>query len=67
MDKHTFIKFQQRTISEPAPVDKLPPNLLAEEIELFEELRQGIYGDSRLEQERLSSDYIQDQLSGWLI
>jgi len=67
MDKHTFIKFQQRAISEPASVDKLPPNLLAGEIELFEELRQGIYGGSRLEQERLSSDYIQDQLSGWLI
>lgn len=67
MDKHTFIKFQQRAISEPSPVDKLPPNLLAEEIELFEELRQGIYGNSRLEQERLSPDYIQEQLSGWLI
>jgi len=67
MDKLTFIKFQQRAISEPVPADTLPPNLLAEEIELFKELRQGIYGDSRLEQERLSSDYIQDQLSGWLI
>ncbi|MFW2439956.1 MAG: DUF3322 domain-containing protein [Arenicellales bacterium] len=67
MDKKTLIEFEQRAITEPAPVDKLPPNLLAEEIELFEELRQGVYGDSRLEQERLSSDYIQDQLEGWLI
>ncbi len=67
MDKQTLVKFLQRAIPEPAPVDKLPPNLLAEEIEFFEELRQGIYSGTRLEQERLSSDYIQEHLSGWVI
>ena len=67
MDKQTFVQFQQRAISEPKPFGELPPHLFAEEIELFEELRQGVYGDSRLEQERLSADYIQDQLLDWLV
>ena len=66
MDKKTLIKFEQRAVAEPSPFDKLPLNLFADEIELFEELRQDIYSGSRLEQERLSPDYIQDQLLGWL-
>ena len=65
MDKQTFGQFQQRAVSEPSPVDKLPPNLFADEIELFDELQQGSYRGLRLEQERLSFDYITDQLTSW--
>ncbi|MGB5680024.1 MAG: Wadjet anti-phage system protein JetD domain-containing protein, partial [Gammaproteobacteria bacterium] len=66
MDKQTFIKFRQRAIEEPSPVEQLPPNLFAEEIELFDALQQGDYRHSRLEQERLSSDYIANQLLSWV-
>jgi len=66
MDKKTLIEFEQRAVPEPSPINKLPLNLFADEIELFEELRQGIYRGSRLEQERLSPDYIENQLLGWL-
>jgi len=66
MDKETMIEFEQRTVSEPSPVDKLPPNLFANEIKLFEELQQGRYRGSRLEQERISADYIEKQLLKWL-
>lgn len=66
MDSKTFTQFQQRAVPEPSPVYKLPPNLFAEEIELFDELHQGRYRGLRLEQERLSSDYIADQLASWL-
>jgi hypothetical protein len=65
MDKSTLIEFEQRTVPEPSPSNELPPNLLANEMELFEALRQGIYRGSRLEQERLSADYIENQLLKW--
>lgn len=65
MDKHTLIEFEQRTVREPSPLGELPSNLLAKEIELFEALRQGAYRGSRLEQERLSADYIEKELVEW--
>ncbi|HHH8760623.1 TPA: hypothetical protein ACP3YN_006350 [Pseudomonas aeruginosa] len=33
---------------------------------LFEELRSGRYGVGRLEQERLSQDYVEQRLAVWL-
>ena len=66
MDRKTFAGFRQRAVPEPSPVEKLPPNLTAEEIELFDELRYGGYKGLRLEQERLSADYIASQLQTWL-
>lgn len=66
MDLKTFAQFRQRAVPEPSPVEKLPPNLTAEEIELFDELRYGGYQGLRLEQERLSADYIASQLQTWL-
>ncbi len=66
MDKETMIEFEQRTVPEPSPVDKCPPNLYANEIKLFEELQQGKYRSSRLEQERISADYIEKKLLKWL-
>lgn len=66
MDKKTLIEFDQRTVPEPSPLGELPPNLLANEIELFEALQQGIYRGSRLEQERLPADYIEKELLKWL-
>jgi len=66
MDKPTFTQFQQRAVPEPLQVDKLPSNLCAEEIELFDELQTGQYRGMRLEQERLSADYIASQLQAWL-
>lgn len=65
MDKLTFSQFQQRAVPEPSPVDTLPPNLFVEEIELFDDLQQGRYSGLRLEQERLSSDYIASRLQAW--
>ncbi|NIR95360.1 MAG: hypothetical protein GWO08_17425, partial [Gammaproteobacteria bacterium] len=44
------------------PCEKLPSNLTAEEIALFEDLRQGSHQGTRLEQERLAPDYIENQL-----
>lgn len=67
MDKGTLIEFEQRTVTEPSPLEGLPPNLLANEIELFHALRQGVYRGSRLEQERLSADYIEKQLLKWAV
>jgi hypothetical protein len=66
MDDQTFSQFQQRAVPEPSPVDQLPPNLFAEEIELFDEFQRGRYRGQRLEQERISADYIADRLQAWL-
>ena len=66
MDKLTVETFQQRMCRESAPCEKLPTNLSAEEIELFEALGEGIYAGTRLEQERLSPDYIESALLRWL-
>lgn len=66
MDKRTVETFQQRMCQESTSFEKLPTNLNAEEIELFEELNKGIYAGSRLEQERLSPDYVELALSRWL-
>ncbi|MEX0444760.1 Wadjet anti-phage system protein JetD domain-containing protein [Xenorhabdus sp. SGI246] len=51
---------------EDTPTEVVPVFLSEEETNLFNGLISGCFQSSRLEQERLSSDYIKHQLSVWL-
>ncbi|MDH5326321.1 MAG: DUF2220 family protein [Gammaproteobacteria bacterium] len=64
MDKETYRQFRHRAVTENSPCEKLPTRLRAEEIELYDTLLNT--PDARLEQERLSADYIREQLRRWL-
>lgn len=66
MDKKTVKLHEQRMVIEPKPVRTLPKCLSKEEAALFYDLKDGRFQSSRLEQERLSADYIQQQLYQWL-
>ena len=66
IDEQTILKFQGRMVDEAQALNQIPPNLTAEEQELFQRLRQGDYGKTRLEQERISADYIEGCLLNWL-
>lgn len=67
MDETTVFTHQQRMVTEEKPVETLPEYLNAEETKLFEQLKTGHFAGSRLEQERLSPDYIQATLLEWLL
>jgi hypothetical protein len=66
MDHETLEMFKDRMVIEPESVDKIPPDLNKLEQQLFIELTSANSGLSRLEQERLSSDYIQLKLEAWI-
>ncbi len=65
MDEKTVEKFSRRMVDEPDSVRALPGNLEDHEADLFCKLREGYFGKPRLEQERLSSDYILRYLTNW--
>lgn len=65
MDEQTVEKFSRRMVEEPDSVRALPGNLENHEADLFCKLREGYFGKPRLEQERLSSDYILRHLTKW--
>jgi hypothetical protein len=65
MDKSTLLAYRDRGVSEVRPADLPESGLSVVEIELFESLRTGEYGIGRLEQERLSQDYIVEALKNW--
>jgi hypothetical protein len=65
MDEPTLLWHQARMVDEPTPLDPLPENLTAAEQQLFCRLRDGFYGRSRLEQERLSPDFVRERLDEW--
>ena len=66
MDEQTVLTFQGRMVDEPQSLNQIPPNLTMQEQQLFQRLRQGDYGKTRLEQERVNADYIEKCLLDWL-
>ncbi|BBI67419.1 hypothetical protein PKHYL_16100 [Psychrobacter sp. KH172YL61] len=66
MDDQTIKQFINRMVDEPDSINHEPTHLTHDELTLFTELRRGIYGFKRLEQERLPSEYIKQALEKWL-
>jgi len=66
MDQETVLLFENRMVSEPEPILTPSLNLTESEENLFKNLLDGRYQSSRLEQERISADYINIQLNKWL-
>ncbi|KMJ44061.1 hypothetical protein AB204_16375 [Xenorhabdus khoisanae] len=66
MDINTLKIHEDRMGIEDKPTGVVPDFLSEEEINLFNSLISGRFPSSRLEQERLSSDYIKHQLADWL-
>jgi hypothetical protein len=54
-------------VVEPEPILKIPPCLHEQEIKLFNDLISGRFKSTRLEQERISADYILQKLENWLL
>ena len=65
MDRETLLSHRQRMVKEPDSYPGLPECLTEAEQRLFQEIRDGIHGHSRLEQERLSVDHILERLLSW--
>ncbi|MFT4564585.1 MAG: hypothetical protein ACI9BW_004354 [Gammaproteobacteria bacterium] len=66
MDRETVLRHQQRLVDERSSYPAIPPYLNENEIHLFMELRDCVYGGSRLEQERLSADFIRARIADWI-
>lgn len=66
MDRDTLKMHEERMVIEPDPVSKVPRSLSEEEIMLFNDLISRKFKSNRLEQERISSDYIRQNLRHWL-
>lgn len=65
MDIRTVTQFSGRMSVEHTPCLSLPENLTPEEILLFNGLKSGDFENTRLEQERLSQDFIEKRLHRW--
>lgn len=66
-DSETITMFEHRMVAESESLDNCPPQLTEAERALFFRLKSGDdKKSSRLEQERLSSDYILQKLQAWL-
>jgi len=65
MDSDTLGYHEDRMVVEPEPLGNLPEFLTDAEAKIFSDLKTGHYPGSRLEQERLSPDYIQTRLEAW--
>ncbi|MGB0466240.1 MAG: DUF3322 domain-containing protein [Pontibacterium sp.] len=65
MDDITLRAHETRRVTEPEPVPQCPMHLTESEIQLFNGLKNGQHLNSRLEQERLSPDFIRDKLRAW--
>lgn len=66
MDEQTLKQFSDRMVDEPDSIHHDPTHLTKAELTLFKDLRQGKYGDKRLEQERLPNEYIEQAIKEWL-
>jgi len=66
MDETTVVTFQDRMVAGSGSVICEPATLSQEELRLFRNLSSGKYGKTRLEQERISLDYVQDAINAWL-
>ncbi len=67
MDPDTLGQHEDRMAVEPEPLQHLPKFLTDAEAQIFSDLKVGNYLGSRLEQERLSPDYIRIKLEAWAI
>ncbi len=65
MDSDTLSQHEDRMVVEPEPLEPLPEFLTDSEAQIFSDLKIGNYSGSRLEQERLSPDYIRTRLEAW--
>lgn len=65
MDAETLKQHKDRMVVEPESLEKLPEFLSDAEVQIFSDLKTGKYPGSRLEQERLSPDYIRNRLEAW--
>lgn len=66
MDSETLKAHEERMVQEPEPLSTLPPQLTSQEQQLFRDLAAGRFLSTRLEQERVSSDYVSSALETWL-
>ena len=67
MDSETIKQHEDRMVLEPKPLEYLPQCLTESEAHLFLDLKNRHYANTRLEQERLSPDYIRNKLNAWLL
>ncbi|VAW48429.1 FIG005429: hypothetical protein [hydrothermal vent metagenome] len=67
MDSETIKQHEDRMVLEPKPLEYLPQCLTESEAQLFLDLKNRHYVNTRLEQERLSPDYIHNKLNAWLL
>lgn len=65
MDEVTLLQHQTRMVDETDIYKKMPQRLSKVESLLFQRLGEGYYGKTRLEQERLASDYVLQSLRNW--
>jgi len=65
MDHATLLSHRMRMVEEPDPYSGMPECLTEAERMVFQEIRDGVHGNTRLEQERLSADHILDRLLSW--
>jgi len=66
MDTETLSQYEGRMVVEPESLDQQPGFLTDSEVQIFSNLKTGYYLGSRLEQERLSPDYIRIKLEAWV-
>jgi hypothetical protein len=66
MDQKTLLLHKDRMVEERKSVDNLPEFLTTSETEIFLNLKNTYKLTSRLEQERLSPDYIKTELEAWI-
>jgi len=66
MDRDTLLHHRERMVNEPEPYSGQPQYLTEQETRLYQEIRDGVHGNTRLEQERLSVDYVVESLVKWL-
>lgn len=65
MDHATVMRYSAMMVDEDASMTAIPMHLTADELALFAALIAKNYPGTRLEQEKLAPDYIQQQLSEW--
>lgn len=66
MDLATLKAHEERMVQEPEPLRTLPAQLTDQEQQLFLDLAAGRFLSTRLEQERISFDYVSATLEAWL-
>jgi len=66
MDAETLSLHEERMAIESAPMEDLPEFITETEAQIFSGLKAGNYKGSRLEQERLSPDFISVRLEAWV-